>query len=353
MALSAVEIELTVDNTMREIFSNVSSAICSALIPVATAGVTIYIIVIGYAIVRGEVHNSIATLAWKFVRIGLICSIALVGGQYQSLIVGGINAIQGDLQGAVAGTVGGSPRSIVELLDQNSIAMQALVDNLGSEAMGGGMFSMPDFRLLLAAALVILAQCVMELALLGPLLIAKASLVVLFAFGPVFIFLACWPATQRFTESWLAATLTAMLTLVVLAVVSTGLLFYTVTAVANMAAADTSGVIAEAIGLVVVMAMFGWVAWRAGEMAGSMVGGAGLGHPAGAVASTVIGFLAGRSRVGRMGHSGGAASATDTPNVISQSSRASRAMHSASQAASNAASAAHRMVLGSLRSKPG
>jgi type IV secretion system protein VirB6 len=72
----ATEIETAIDGLLNTFVATKSAAICAALVPVAITGVTIYIMVLGFAVVRGEAHDSLHTILWKLFRISMIAGIA-------------------------------------------------------------------------------------------------------------------------------------------------------------------------------------------------------------------------------------------------------------------------------------
>ena len=262
--------------------TTVSSALSASLAPVAITGVTIYLFILGWAIARGEVQSPMSTLVWKVFKIALIVGIALVGGVYQSVVIDFIDGIEGVFTNAI----GGSP-TIGLLIDTSIVPMETLTGLLWTRANAPMVF--PDFGLVCIAVLCTLGQVLITVASLIPLLVAKVTVALLLAIGPVFVLLALWPATQRFTESWLAATLSAVFTVVVIAAV-VGFLpayinYYANQVLVNLA---TVNLMQSLISLVIVIFVLAWIAWKASEFGAQIVGGGSMGNPAQSVAQTIM-----------------------------------------------------------------
>lgn len=191
----ATKLEQSIDLLLANYVTSKSAAVCGALVPLALTGVTIYIITIGWAIMRGDAQDSFHTALWKMFKIAMIVSIALTAGNYQAYAVNFIEGIQGAFITAFgnAGTIGG-------LIDNMAQPYNDLGQKLWSEATTGFW---PHFSLLAAAGIVAIAQAFLFVVGLGMYLLAKVSLALVLAVGPAFIFCALFGPTQKYTESWI------------------------------------------------------------------------------------------------------------------------------------------------------
>lgn len=191
----ATKIEQSIDLLLANYVTSKSAAVCGALVPLALTGVTIYIITIGWAIMRGDAQDSFHTALWKMFKIAMIVSIALTAGNYQAYAVNFIEGIQGAFITAFgnAATIGG-------LIDNMAKPYDDLGQKLWSEATTGFW---PNFSLLAAAGIVAVAQAFLFVVGLGMYLLAKVSLALVLAVGPAFIFCALFGPTQKYTESWI------------------------------------------------------------------------------------------------------------------------------------------------------
>lgn len=194
-----VQLETAIDTLLSSFVTTKSAAVCAMLTPVAMSGITVYIMVMGWAIMRGEAADPLHTFLWKAFRIGAVVGVALSAGEYQSVAIQFMEGVQGAFIGALSGvgTVGA-------LVDNMAAPFETLGQALWSEAVTGFM---PNFSLLFAAGLVAIAEAALFIVGLGFYLLAKVALALVFAVGPAFIFCALFPATQKFTESWIGQVL--------------------------------------------------------------------------------------------------------------------------------------------------
>lgn len=321
----AQAIQEGVEHAIQTYATNTSASLSAALTPVALTGVTIYLVVIGFSIARGDIQDSMSAIVQNVLKISLICAIALSGGIYQSMVIEGINGIEG----IFTNSIGGQP-TIGALIDSSIVPMETITGELyrlANEPM------IPDVSLVVAAALCTIGQTLVTVCSLVPLLVAKVTMAVLLAIGPAFILLALWPTTTRFAEAWLSATLSAAITVAVIAAV-VGFLprfiqYYAGRVLNNL---STTNVLQDVLSLVLVIIVLGWVAWKASDLGGSIGGGAILGNPAQAIAQTIMKIVTGggdgakasrasKNSISRAGNAGSATSSNGNfGNVGTQAS---------------------------------
>lgn len=265
----ATAVETAIDNLLTTFVSSKSAALSAALLPVALSGTTIYLIVMGYAVMRGDAHDALHTILWKWFKMSLIAGVALSAGEYQASIVEGINGIQGAFIQAFgnATTIGG-------LVDNMAQPYDALGQQLWSEATTGFW---PNFSLLVAAAMVAIAQAFLFIIGLGMYLLAKVALALVLAVGPAFILCAMFPATQRFTESWLGQALNFVLLNVLI-----GLSISMLTSFASQFAAHiqtnvgNTAIMKDTMALLLVSCALGVVMLNLNTIASALSGGASI-----------------------------------------------------------------------------
>jgi type IV secretion system protein VirB6 len=181
----AQEVEQAIDFLLNSYITNKSEAVCHALTPIAITGITIHLIVIAFTIFKGESNEPFQYVLWKIFRFSLISGIALVGGQYQSLVVSGTEGLIG---------------ALLEI----ATPFAALGADLVSR---GTMGFWPNFGLIIAAGTVSIAEFLMVAIGLGFFLLAKIGLALTLALGPAFLLCAMWPGTEKYTESWIGQVL--------------------------------------------------------------------------------------------------------------------------------------------------
>lgn len=325
----ATAIETKIDLLLSTFVTNASSALCSALVPLALTGTTIYIFLMGWAVMRGEAQDSFHTLLVKCTKIAFISALALGGGEYQGSVVDGINGIQGAFTQAF-GNVG----SIGGMIDNMSVPYDALGSAYFSRAMSASSF-IPDMSLLLAGCLIAIAQAALFIIGLGLYLIAKVALALVFAVGPAFVLCAMWPATQRFTESWLGQALNyVLLNAFIAAAIAMLTSLATQTAADLQTNLDTANALMDSLAVLMCAGALCVVQLNLNSIASALGGGAsisGIGRDVGRKAMEMLnskGEGGGKSNSGggQMANAGsGGANQTSTPasSTTQASSRAS------------------------------
>ena len=283
----ANHLQLGVENAVGSYATTISSTLATSLIPIAVTGVTIYIFMMGWAIARGEVQNSMSSTIGKAFKISVICAIALGGGTYQSVVIEFINGIEGIFVAAIGGTnVQTGSGMVGQLIDNSIFPVKTLAGKLFTDANNGWI---PNITLIVCGIIAVLAQILITIASLIPLLVAKVSVALLLAVGPAFVLLALFPATVRFTEAWLAATLAAVMAVIVIAAV-VGFMpafinYYANRILTNYGAANP---VSDTTGLLVVALVLAYIAWRASEFGAQIIGGPTLGNPMGSLVQTLM-----------------------------------------------------------------
>jgi len=195
----AQNIDAFIDDLLLHFVSEKSAALCSALIPIAISGLTIYLIHLGLATASGRLHAPAREVLWKIYGISLVLSLALSAGTYQLVIVDGLESIGG----AVLQTISGES-NFAALLDKLADPYVLLGDKFWADATTGVI---PHLGLLFAAAITSLSESVLFSVGLGFYLLAKIALALTMSIGPLFLLCAAWPITQKYAESWLGQTL--------------------------------------------------------------------------------------------------------------------------------------------------
>lgn len=205
-----------VDNLTQTYVTDISSRILAEITPVVSVGVTLSFIAYGMLIIRGAVDMPVADFLQRCLRIGIIVSIALAGGIYQSQIADAIMATPDALAQAISGNAGGA--SAANIIDNAAAQGAEYVSKAFGEA---GWFGSEG---LTYAAIGIVASIALT-AVVGVgaifVIVAKVALAILAGLGPLFILALLWQPTARFFELWASQVLNYALTIVLFAVVFT------------------------------------------------------------------------------------------------------------------------------------
>lgn len=258
-----------------------SGNVAGILAAPALAGVTVYIVWMGYLTIMGKVESPVPTLVMKMIRIALIVFFAIGAGAYQGLVVPAIQGMETAIVGALSG-VGAT--SIPDQIWETTKALDRFLIELGTlrappdVGVGGISVSLPDFEYMFFQLVVNVGHFIMVILAMVPYLIAKVTLAILLALGPLFIILLIWPATVRFFESWVSAVVTAVMTFAILSAVI-GFVLPVADQIMGSITPGAVGLWGIAAILVPTYLILGWLAFTAGSIAGQLAGGAGTGNP--------------------------------------------------------------------------
>lgn len=265
----ATQVETAIDNMLNTFVNSTSSSVCSMLSPIAITGATIYLLTLSFAVARGEAQDPLHTTLKSFFRMSLVGAIALSGGTYQNLIVQGLQGVQGAFISAFS-----SATSIGGLVDNMAEPFNTLGQQLWSEATTGVM---PNFALLTAAAIVALAESFLFIVGLGMYLLTKVAFALTLAVGPAFVLGAMFPATQRFTESWMGQALGFTMVNVLLGACITMLTSFASQFAAHIQAnVGNTAIMTDVLSLALVSGALGIVLLNIKTLATALTGGASI-----------------------------------------------------------------------------
>ena len=291
----ATSLETAVDLLLNNYVVAKSAAVSAAIAPVALTGVTVYVLLMGYAIMRGEAHDSLQTFIWRCVKIAFVAGLAF--SDFQGLVVGLVNGVQGDLAQALSGA--SSLGVLIDNVEQPYIALQTA---LWDQALPTGLSILPSFSLVFAAVLVAIAQFFLFIVAFGMYLLAKVALALVLAVGPAFILCAMFPATQRFAESWLGQALNfALLNVLIAASISMLTQFVQDFATRITGAVDAVGILTDVASLVMATGALAVVLLNLERLSSALAGGVaiqGIGRDIGRALSGRIAVGAAQSRSG-------------------------------------------------------
>lgn len=201
----------TLENGLVAYVNSTAAQMALALVPVATAGICIWAVLYGIAVVRGEVHEPIWGYTWRLTKMALILSVALGQGVYQTHI---ISAIQGAADGLVTTMAGGSNAAC--MLGGKGQQVYATLDCTWTQFMEVGLayykdgarvgfWSAPDvaFARLVSAILVWLAGSLFTIVMAAEVLVARYMLGLALVFGPLCIATLAFEPAKKYFDGWM------------------------------------------------------------------------------------------------------------------------------------------------------
>lgn len=185
---------------------DVATNIISAITPVATALITIYIMLWGIAMMMGKISEPIMDGVARLVRISIITSVALNIGYYNSFLADMLwNSPEALASYVTSGNAGsGTTQFLDQLMGQFYALGQVYAEKANAAS---GLTGIPDLGLMFVAVCLWTAGALATgygAALLG---LSKISLAVVLGVGPMYVLFTLFEPTKRFFDSWIGQVL--------------------------------------------------------------------------------------------------------------------------------------------------
>jgi type IV secretion system protein VirB6 len=266
--------EQGMDQALAQYLSNTAATLCAVVAPVVATGIVIYIMLIGYAIIRGDASDTLHSAMWKSVKWSLVAAVALSAGGFNTYVVGGLNGIESGLFQATTGALSGGA-----LLDKALNEYINLFNQLVQNVQTNGMGMFPNVAVCFAILLLAIASLVFFGLAVCVFMLAKVAEVLVIALGPAFIATLIFPPIQRFADAWLSAALNTVIIKVlagIILTISTTMLQAMVHSVAG--AFDTTAILMDCLKILLLSVSFGAIFGYLPMLSAQLVGGAPLPH---------------------------------------------------------------------------
>lgn len=268
--------EAGMDKQLSTYLSGAVSTLCAMIAPAVAAGVVIYIMLIGYAIIRGEASDSLHSALWKTVKWSLVAAVALSAGGFNTYIAGTIKGLETTLFQAMTGAAGGG-----QLLDKSLQAYIDLFNQLVENVKADGMGVFPNVAVCFAILLLALGCFVFFGLAVCVFMLAKVAGVLVLALGPAFIATLIFPPIQRFADAWLSAALNTVIVKVLAGIVLTiSTLFLSGVIDRVSGQFDTTAILMDCLKIMVMSVSFGAIFGYLPMLSAQLVGGSPLPHVA-------------------------------------------------------------------------
>ena len=306
----------------------------AGLTPIVLIALTVWWLLLGWAVVRGEVQNALTTVIWKAIKASLIVSFALNAGLYNGKVVTFADGLRDGMATtfAVAAVDGGVTLTTMwGAIDVMSEKNYQLLNEASKDT------SWYDLASGIALLLMDVGFLILSLACIYIAVLSKLFGTFFLGVGPIFIACLLFKPTQRFFDGWLGMVInTIVLSWIGLFVVSFSINVSTVFAVALTAKWTTevnpvtTGL--QYCGLCLVLAM---MIYQAPSWAAALTGGSSMQMGAAMARDVAMSYRAVRGNA--------VPGNTNVSNTIQQQSRLARlsnALGRASGAAARGSSAA-------------
>jgi len=199
--------------------------------------VTLYILMMGWAVIMGQVQAPLNKVLTQWFKIVLISAIVLTADSYGFWVIESFGALEQGLADAM--NVGGADAvSLYAVLDQTvgkGVELASLCLKNADDA-GWNFGSVAGWWL--AAFVIAFGTALVTVFGGAAIIVAKFALAIMFAFGPFFIVLLMFPVTARFFDAWFSQVMNYTLLTVIVSVIMS---FAMAAFGAMIGAADLSG----------------------------------------------------------------------------------------------------------------
>ena len=231
--------------------------------------VMLYVVLYGFAVMRGAISEPIMEFAWRSMRIVVVVLLATNSTTFQQYVTGLFfdSLAKGNRQRVrrLGTQYQFRPVPFDQLLTKGIDVANKIYDQAGLTNMAPALI----------AAILLVFVAVGSFLQFAILLYAKVGLGVVIALGPIFIALALFEATRPFTEAWLRQVANFVI-LLVLVVALVGLMLTTVSGFIDRfgANAGTTGeMVVAAVAISAVLGLSGHIALQLPIIAGGLAGG--------------------------------------------------------------------------------
>ncbi|MDN4571820.1 conjugal transfer protein TraH [Pandoraea cepalis] len=213
--------------------THTSAALSSALVPVVTTALTVWVMAYGFAVMRGEASESVPAFGWRAAKVAILLAIALGSGIYQSTVVTDVENGTGMLAQSIAQAGGGtcsanisgvtgtsstSASSVYAALDCYDAQLGAVITADVNHASQSGLSDFGAAMGYLASAIIVAFGGSVFL-LVGCLetVLARVFLDLVLGIGPLFIACGAFEPSRRFFDAWTGKVVTYCLMQVLIA----------------------------------------------------------------------------------------------------------------------------------------
>ncbi|AOK67876.1 type IV secretion system protein [Burkholderia multivorans] len=213
--------------------THTSAALSSALVPVVTTALTVWVMAYGFAVMRGEASEPVPAFGWRAAKIAILLAIALGGGIYQSTVVTDVENGTGMLAQTIAQAGGGtcsanvsgvtgtsstSASSVYAALDCYDAQLAAVVTADVNHASQSGLSDFGAAMGYLASAIIVaFGGSVFLLVACLETVLARVFLDLVLGIGPLFIACGAFEPSRRFFDAWTGKVVTYCLMQVLIA----------------------------------------------------------------------------------------------------------------------------------------
>lgn len=180
-----------------------ASNVIGAFTNVASSLLLLYMVLWGWAMLRGMISEPITDGLVRIVRLSLIVGIALSASRYNTYVVNFL----WETPDALARVVAGAGHEATEQFLDSLWSRVRDTGNRVYERAQASRSPIPDFGLIIGAWVIWIAGAIATGYAAFLTALAKMALAILLSLGPIFILLLIFDGTRRFFDAWAGQTL--------------------------------------------------------------------------------------------------------------------------------------------------
>lgn len=207
-----MELSAVIESVTTHYANDHSQALALAIYKYVYGGIFLWLTVMGYQAMSGRLQAPFINVLERCGGMVILATIAFGSSVYQLEILGDFDDLQNALVSAVAGQQT-NPYAAADLALQKGL-------DLGSELLKKASFYSEGYiGWALGAIIVYAGSVIITWSAAGSIMVAKASLALVLAFGQVAIAAAIFPPTRKIFDSFISTVLNRVLTITFLTIV--------------------------------------------------------------------------------------------------------------------------------------
>lgn len=186
-----------------------ASAVISAITPVVTALMVIYVFLWGWSMMRGVISEPITDGLARILRLTFIVTLALQIGYYNSFLADFLWNSPDAMASVIAsgsGSSAGTGAANAAYLDDLYTNIYKIAENFYTWAYANNKW-LPDFGALAAYWLLVIVGLAATGYAAFLYILSKVAIAVLLGIGPIFIIMLIFEPTKRFFDAWIGQAL--------------------------------------------------------------------------------------------------------------------------------------------------
>jgi len=184
--------------------NDTASNVIGAITPVATVLLTLYVILWGWAMLRGVISEPITDGLGRIIRLALITGVALQLGNYNGVLSNMLWNSPDAIASYIGGDTGTSNSNYLDRLMEQIYDFGLAFFN---KAQSISTLGIPNLPLLFMAYAIWAAGVIATGYAAFLLALSKIALAVILGVGPIFVLLTLFEPTKRFFDAWIGQAL--------------------------------------------------------------------------------------------------------------------------------------------------